>query len=131
MATLDADLGSTEIYQPLKTIFQSKSLVGKPRQVFVITDGQVGNSQECVKLVEKNNQHNRVFTLGIGSCADRHLVKGMARAGMGVASFTTLGEKIAGKLLKQLKQSLQPCVHDVNIDWGEGTNGGAIDCQAR
>eukprot|EP00090_Calanus_glacialis_P006199 TRINITY_DN14861_c0_g1_i2.p1 TRINITY_DN14861_c0_g1~~TRINITY_DN14861_c0_g1_i2.p1 ORF type:complete len:655 (-),score=152.05 TRINITY_DN14861_c0_g1_i2:36-1769(-) len=128
MKTLDADLGGTEIYQPLETIFQSQTLIGKPRQVFVITDGEVWNSHECVQLVEKNNQHNRVFTLGIGASADRHLVKGMARAGMGVASFTTYGENIAGKVLKQLKQSLQPCVHDVHVDWGQGASGEVIEC---
>merc|ERR1711892_329142 len=116
---LDANLGGTEIYQPLKAIFTSKNLVGKPRQVFVITDGQVSNSDQCIQLVEEHSQHNRVFTLGIGASADRHLVKGMARVGKGVPSFTTYGENIAGKVLKQLKQSLQPCVHDVQVNWTE------------
>eukprot|EP00092_Neocalanus_flemingeri_P030787 GFUD01033440.1.p1 GENE.GFUD01033440.1~~GFUD01033440.1.p1 ORF type:complete len:808 (-),score=279.18 GFUD01033440.1:316-2739(-) len=128
---LDANLGGTEIFEPLEAIFKCPPLVGKPRQVFVITDGEVSNSQQCVQLVEQHNQHNRVFTLGIGASADRHLVKGMARAGMGTHSFTTYGENIAGKVLKQLKQSLQPCVHDVQVDWGQGAGGAELEsCQA-
>jgi len=123
---LDANLGGTEIYQPLKAIFTSKNLVGKPRQVFVITDGQVSNSDQCIQLVEEHSQHNRVFTVGIGASADRHLVKGMARVGKGVPSFTTYGENIAGKVLKQLKQSLQPCVHDVQVNWTE-VEGAAVE----
>jgi len=76
------------------------------------------------------SQHNRVFTLGIGASADRHLVKGMARVGKGVPSFTTYGENIAGKVLKQLKQSLQPCVHDVQVSWAEGQSAGIESSQA-
>jgi len=127
LAGIDANLGGTEIYQPLKAIFTSKNLVGKPRQVFVITDGEVSNSEQCIHLVEEHNQHNRVFTLGIGASADRHLVKGMARVGRGLPIFTTYGENIAGKVMKLLKQSLQPCVHDVQIKW---TSGEALDIES-
>jgi len=124
---IDANLGGTEIYQPLRAIFTSKNLVGKPRQVFVITDGEVSNSEQCIHLVEEHNQHNRVFTLGIGASADRHLVKGMARVGRGLPIFTTYGEDIAGKVMKLLKQSLQPCVHDVQVKW---TSGEALDIES-
>eukprot|EP00090_Calanus_glacialis_P005452 TRINITY_DN14219_c0_g1_i3.p1 TRINITY_DN14219_c0_g1~~TRINITY_DN14219_c0_g1_i3.p1 ORF type:complete len:804 (+),score=256.05 TRINITY_DN14219_c0_g1_i3:133-2544(+) len=127
---LDANLGGTEIFHPLKAIFSSPNLVGKPRQVFVITDGQVSNSEQCIQLVEEFSQHNRVFTLGIGASADRHLVKGMARVGRGVPSFTTYGENIAGKVLKQLKQALQPCVHDVQVNWSPGQGADTESSQA-
>eukprot|EP00092_Neocalanus_flemingeri_P009192 GFUD01009893.1.p1 GENE.GFUD01009893.1~~GFUD01009893.1.p1 ORF type:complete len:803 (+),score=226.34 GFUD01009893.1:227-2635(+) len=127
---MHANLGGTEIYRPLEAIFKSQTLVERPRQVFVITDGEVSNSQQCIQLVKEHNQQNRVFTLGIGASADRHLVKGMARAGMGVPSFTTYGENIAGKVLKQLKQSLQPCMHGVQIDWGTQAGGEGLECQA-
>ena len=76
--------------------------MGKPRQVFVITDGQVSNSKQRIQLVEEYSQHNRLFTLGIGASADRHLVNGLTRVG------------------KQLKQALQPCVHDVQVKWMPG-----------
>lgn len=44
----------------------------------------------------------------------------MARAGQGTSSFVTYGEKIAPKVLKQLKNSLQPCINNIVIDWGDG-----------
>ena len=96
-------LGGTEIFQPLQHIFQMPLLAGLARQVFILTDGQVSNSTTCIDLVRKNSSTNRVFTLGIGSSADRHLVKGMARAGMGTAAFTTQGEPITAKVINQLK----------------------------
>eukprot|EP00092_Neocalanus_flemingeri_P060081 GFUD01071967.1.p1 GENE.GFUD01071967.1~~GFUD01071967.1.p1 ORF type:complete len:834 (+),score=254.30 GFUD01071967.1:112-2613(+) len=115
---ISANLGGTEIYQPLQHIFQKPLMAGLARQVFVLTDGQVSNSSACIELVRKNSSNNRVFTLGIGSSADRHLVKGMARAGMGTAAFTTQGEPITAKVINQLKNALQPCISDVSVKWG-------------
>ena len=83
--------------------------------MFVLTDAQVSNSSACVELVRKNNSNNRVFTLGGGLSADRHLVKGMARAGMGTSVFTTEGEQITPKVINQLKNALQPCISEVSV----------------
>merc|ERR1712142_318674 len=97
-------------------------LAGLARQVFVLTDGQVSNSSACIDLVRKNSSTNRVFTLGIGSSADRHLVKGIARAGKGTAAFTTQGEPITSKVIKQLKNGLQPCISQVLVKWGRAND---------
>ena len=87
--------------------------------MFVITDGEVSNSSECINLVQRSARNNRVFTLGIGSSADRHLVKGLARAGQGTSMFTTEGEQITPKIMTQLKNALQPCITDVEVKWGK------------
>ncbi len=42
----------------------------------------------------------------------------MARAGLGTSEFTTEGEMIAPKVIKQLKHCLQPNLKDVTINWG-------------
>ena len=99
---LRADLGGTEILTPLKTILNQEG--GKRlKQLFVLTDGAVSNSQECIRVVNTERKTTRVFTLGIGSSADRHLVKGLARAGGGTSAFTT--EQI------QNQKQIQICTH--------------------
>ena len=86
-------LGGTEILTPLKTILnQPAEECQRLKQLFVLTDGQVSNSQECIQVVNAERKTTRVFTLGIGSSADRHLVKGRARAGGDTFAFTTEGE---------------------------------------
>ncbi len=39
--TMQADLGGTEIYQPLEWIFQQPTVEGYLRQIFLLTDGEV------------------------------------------------------------------------------------------
>lgn len=41
--TFDADLGGTEIYQPLDSIFKTESNTGLQRHVYLLTDGCVGD----------------------------------------------------------------------------------------
>ena len=118
MKTLAANLGGTEILSPLQHLLEEKTTA--PRRIFVLTDGSVSNSSACIKVTRANNTRNAVFTLGIGAGADRHLVRGLARAGRGTAEFTVEGEIMAPKVIGQLKQCLQPSYQDVRVDWGPG-----------
>merc|ERR1719334_2387511 len=90
---MTADYGGTEIYNPLRDIFvQDKPQNGYLRQIFVLTDGEVFNAPSIISLVRQNRAKGRTFSLGIGSSASRHLVKGIARAGFGTAVFATENE---------------------------------------
>lgn len=40
-AELKADLGGTEILEPLKSIYGSAAMEGYLRQIFILTDGEV------------------------------------------------------------------------------------------
>ena len=51
---LEADLGGTELLPPLKRIFQQPPLAGWDRQMFILTDGEVSNTDECMSLVKGN-----------------------------------------------------------------------------
>ena len=123
---ISANLGGTDIYEPLEYIYklklQTEGERKRPRQVFVLTDSEVSNSSECIKPVKKYSSTNSVFSLGICSGADRHLVKGIARAGQGTAAFTTEGEPVTSKVIRQLKNALKPCISDVEIQWGKNSN---------
>ena len=114
---ISANMGGTEVYTPLRHILQQPVKAGLARQVFILTDGQVSNSADCIELVRQHSNNNRVFTLGIGSSADRQLVKGLARAGGGTSMFTSQGEKITPKVMSQLRNALQPGITDVRVRW--------------
>ena len=53
---MQANLGGTELLSPLLHIFSQPLIPDLPRQVFVLTDGAVGNTDEVISTV-KNNAH--------------------------------------------------------------------------
>jgi len=118
VATLTADMGGTEILPALQSILERSPAPGRPRQLFVLTDGQVSNTAAVLELVRKHSGTTRVFTFGIGAGASHHLVRGMARAGEGACELIHPGERIEGKVLRQLRRALAPGLTDVMVDWG-------------
>ncbi len=114
-----SDLGGTEILLPLQNILRKPSVQDLPRQLFILTDGQVSNTEAVVELIRKHSDSTRVFTFGIGAGASHHLVRGMARAGEGAAEFIYPGERIEKKVMRQLAKALKPAVTEVQIDWGD------------
>ena len=118
---LKADLGGTELLPPLRHIFEQPLVKGKQRQIFVLTDGEVSNTDACISQVKKNsskarymmscdcfvslcdnrsftNVSYRCFTFGIGSGASTELVEGLATAGKGSAEFVKDGERLHPKV---------------------------------
>ncbi len=116
--TLEADLGGTEILPALEAVLTARRQPGLPRQVFLLTDGEVSNTDAVISLVSRHAAHARIFTFGIGAGASLHLVKGVARAGGGEAELIAPGERVEAKVLRQLARALAPAVTDVRIDWG-------------
>jgi Ca-activated chloride channel family protein len=112
-----ADLGGTELLPALEHALQAPAAEGLARQVFVLTDGQVSNTDEVIALGRRHAGHARIFTFGIGTAASHHLVKGLARAGEGEFEFIAPGERIEGKVMRQLSRALVPALADVHVDW--------------
>lgn len=51
---------------------------GYPRQIFLLTDGGVENTEGVIRMVGLNNKYSRIHTIGIGNgCSDR-LILGCA-----------------------------------------------------
>ena len=80
---MDANMGGTEIFAPLQTLFRANVNANKPRQVFLFTDGEVGNTRAVVDLCRTEHQRTgtRVFTFGIGRDVSHALCTGIASAG--------------------------------------------------
>lgn len=59
--SLDADFGGTELLPPLQHVFNQPPIAGGgyTRQVFVLTDGAVSNTQQVIREVRMNCYHSR------------------------------------------------------------------------
>jgi hypothetical protein len=113
---LVANLGGTEILNPLMSIFGEKPKEGIPRQIFLLTDGEVSNTAHCIEAVKKHARTTRVFTFGIQG-ASRALIEGMAKAGNGFFEMIDNNQGMEEKLMKQLSRAAKPGITNIEIDW--------------
>jgi len=122
---MDADLGGTEILEPLKHVLNQELLSNYARNVFVLTDGEVSNTDDVIEYVRSKRAQGRVFALGIGSHVSSALVKGIARAGRGTAEFVDGDEAAAveSAVERQMTVATTPALDDVRVDWGISSEG--------
>ncbi|XP_046359724.2 von Willebrand factor A domain-containing protein 5A-like isoform X2 [Haliotis rufescens] len=114
-ASLEANMGGTEILRPLEFVFRKNAPHGYCRQIFLLTDGDVSNVDEVISLVKRNSFDSRVFTVGIGDGVSTSLVRNVAKAGGGEVEFVTGTDKLQEKVMKLLKYALQPAVTDLDL----------------
>jgi Ca-activated chloride channel family protein len=112
----DADLGGTELMAPLRAILE-RPATELPRRVLLLTDGEVGNEQECVALVGAHAAAATVFTIGVGYGASDLLINGVARAGGGRAELVHPNERIEAALMRQMSRLTTEGLRDVRVDW--------------
>ena len=93
---LKADKGGTNISQPLKDIFTSNSYsnINLSKNIFMLTDGEVDDREECIRLVTDNNGKFRLHAIGIGNDFDKILIEKCGKLGKGSSSFVKDMDKI-------------------------------------
>ncbi|XP_071167550.1 von Willebrand factor A domain-containing protein 5A-like [Mytilus edulis] len=114
---MEADMGGTEILRPLKQIYSNSCKQGYPRQIFLLTDGGVRNTNEVISLAKANNGYTRVFTFGIGDGASTSLIKNVAKASNGKAIFIKDTDNMQEKVITAMKGSLDNCLSEVSLHW--------------
>lgn len=83
----NADMGGTEILEPIRDIFSDPLDPVLPRNLYLLTDGAVENTKLIVELIRENRKNCKVHTFGIGEGASSELIKDCAYAGRGHYSF--------------------------------------------
>jgi len=121
IGSMDANFGGTEILAPLQSVLESAQLPTYERLVFVLTDGEVYNTEDTITYVRSRQSAGRVFSLGIGEHVSALLVRGIARAGRGTAEFVDGDsmEAIESAVERQMEVALTPSLLDLNIKWGK------------
>jgi Ca-activated chloride channel family protein len=113
---VDANLGGTELFEPLSAVLRGAG--ERLREVVVLTDGQVTNEPALVKLAASYRGRARIFSFGIGPASSEFLVKGMARATGGASDFVSPGERIEEKVLRMFGRMASPRLEDIEVLWG-------------
>jgi len=74
--------GGTELIPALHHVYAQDKPEDVSRTIVVVTDGYVTVENEAFSLVRRNLGQANLFAFGIGSSVNRHLIEGLARAGM-------------------------------------------------
>ena len=75
--------GGTELLPALKRALSLPRRENYSRTIVIATDGYVNVEAEAFDLIRNNLGNANLFAFGIGTAVNRHLIEGMARAGMG------------------------------------------------
>jgi len=120
---MTANMGGTEMLQPLQHIFKQAPNEKYPKNIFILTDGAIGNTHQVVSKIREYNYCARVHTFGIGSGASRYLVKETAKAGLGTSALIPDGDQqIKAKVIQALNIAAKPAFTNININWNENQN---------
>ncbi len=107
--------GSTELIPALKRVYAQPKAADVSRTVVVVTDGYVTVEREAFELVRNNLSSANVFSFGIGSSVNRHLMEGLARAGMGEPFIITKPAEAAEQAARFRKMIDSPVLTHVKV----------------
>ena len=111
--------GGTELLPALKRSLSLPRAEGFSRSVVIATDGYVTVEEEVFDLIRKNLGDANMFTFGIGSSVNRHLLEGMARVGMGEPFVISKPEETREKAERFRKMIESPVLTKVKVDFGK------------
>ncbi|XP_068185496.1 protein mono-ADP-ribosyltransferase PARP4 isoform X2 [Antennarius striatus] len=110
--------GGTELWRPLRALSLLPPSHGV-RNLLLLSDGHIQNAELTAKLIRDNAQHSRLFTCGISTTANRHMLRILAQAGGGAFEFfnTKTKHKWAEQVASQVKRMASPCCSAVSVKW--------------
>uniref|UniRef100_A0A8C7BSE6 Poly [ADP-ribose] polymerase n=1 Tax=Neovison vison TaxID=452646 RepID=A0A8C7BSE6_NEOVI len=111
-------MGNTDFWKTLRylnLLYPSQGF----RSILLISDGHLQNESLTLQLVKRNVQHTRLFSCGIGSTANRHILRTLSQYGAGVFEYFNSKSKHSWK--KQIEDQMarlhSPSCHSVSIKW--------------
>lgn len=103
--TIEANLGGTELYDVLKSIYESNKIENYKRRILLITDGETSDNTDVFSLVQKDKDVS-IFTIGVGDSVSHELVNGLAERTNGFCEVIANADLIEQKVLKQLQRAM-------------------------
>ncbi len=109
--------GSTELLSALERGFSLPANENTARSVLVITDGYISAEKEVFEYIYKNLNRTNVFAFGIGSSVNRHLIEGIAKAGMG-EPFIVTSPSVAGQAAIKFREYVSsPVLTNISVKY--------------
>uniref|UniRef100_A0A8B9CL63 Poly [ADP-ribose] polymerase n=1 Tax=Anser brachyrhynchus TaxID=132585 RepID=A0A8B9CL63_9AVES len=113
-----ATLGNTDLWKTLRylsLLFPSQG----HRNLLLISDGHIQNESVTFQIVKDNVYHTRLFTCGVGSTANRHMLRSLSQYGAGAFEYFDPKSKYnwETKIQRQVSRIFSPGCSSVSIKW--------------
>ncbi|XP_035398698.1 protein mono-ADP-ribosyltransferase PARP4 [Cygnus atratus] len=113
-----ATLGNTDLWKTLRylsLLFPSQG----HRNLLLISDGHIQNESVTFQIVKDNVYHTRLFTCGVGSTANRHMLRSLSQYGAGAFEYFDPKSKYnwETKVQRQVSRIFSPGCSSVSIKW--------------
>ncbi|XP_062423231.1 protein mono-ADP-ribosyltransferase PARP4 isoform X2 [Rhea pennata] len=113
-----ATLGNTDLWKALRyfsLLFPSQG----QRNILLISDGHIQNESVTFQIVKDNVQHTRLFTCGVGSTANRHMLRSLSQYGAGAFEYFNPKSKYnwEEKVQSQVSRIFSPGCSSVSVKW--------------
>ena len=116
--SLEANLGGTNILDALEYVFKKQStnkLTSFAKSVFLLTDGEVENSDNVVNLVRKSTKDFRVHSIGIGSDVSVNFIGAVGKTGKGSSHLAKNLDILPSLVIKALNQALMTYYTNIKL----------------
>jgi len=111
--------GGTELIPALKHALSLPRAPGCSRTVVMATDGYVSVEKEAFELIRQRLGEANMFAFGIGSSVNRHLIEGLARAGMGEPFVITKPDEAKLEAEKFRRYIQSPVLTQIKLNYGD------------
>eukprot|EP00347_Sterkiella_histriomuscorum_P003897 403362523 len=115
-----ADMGGTEIFQPLQHAIQNIQTQLNKR-IFMLTDGEVSNPQKVQELAAQCPFDIRIHTIGIGRDCDVRLVQSVAKAGRGSCSLVPENSNLKSIVIQALTRAQDPSYSNCKVNYSSSS----------
>ena len=112
---LDADMDGTDILSPLEYVYTQTTKNGYHRKIFLLTDGQVHNSDVICSLAQEKRDNNRIYAIGLGSGADPGLIKNVSLKSLGNYVLIADKDNMNEKVIELMESSISPYLTNISI----------------
>ena len=108
-------MGGTELLSVLSHLRNTPPQQNYSRQIFLLTDGEIENVDEVLRLCHSISNTTRIFSFGLGSSPSRALVKGLARVTNGSYLFIPPKTHVDVAVARQVDKALEPCLVNMKV----------------
>ncbi|XP_078796331.1 protein mono-ADP-ribosyltransferase PARP4 isoform X5 [Oryzias latipes] len=110
--------GGTELWRPLRALGLLPPSRGV-RNLLLLSDGHIQNPELTLQLLRDGAAHSRLFTCGLSSTANRHMLRALAQAGGGAYEFFDPKTKHSWeeKMLRHVDRMRSPGCTSVSVKW--------------